>query len=53
MSNAAISQEQMAPDALVGTVMQSLHCMMTLEVTQAQPFQWVMEPLLPSAGSTV
>ena len=28
-------------------------CMMISEVTQAQPFQWVMEPLLPSAGSKV
>ena len=43
----------MALDALFGTVTQPLHCMMTLEVTQAQPFQWVMEPLLPSAGSMV
>ena len=43
----------MAQDALVVTVMQPLHCMMTLEVTQAQPFRWVMEPLLPSAGSKV
>ena len=38
---------------LVGTAMQPLHCTMTQEVTQAQPFQWVMEPLLDSAGSKV
>ena len=43
----------MAQDALSGTVMQPSHYMMTSEVTQAQPFQWVMEPLLPSAGSKV
>ena len=40
-------------DALNGTVMQPSHCTMTSEVTQAQPFRWVMEPLLPSAGSKV
>ena len=39
-------------DVLVDTAMQPLRCMMTFEVTQAQPFPWVMEPLLPSAGST-
>ena len=43
----------MAQDTLSGTVMQPLHCMMTSEVTQAQPLQWVMESLLPSAGSKV
>ena len=31
----------------------ALHCMMTLEVTEARPSQWVMEALLPSAGSKV
>ena len=43
----------MAQDVLNGTVMQSSHCMMTSEVTQAQPFHWVMEPLLPPAGSKI
>ena len=43
----------MAQDALNGTVMQPLHCMMTSKVTQAEPLQWVMEPLLPSSGSNV
>ena len=33
------------------TVTQPSRCMMTSEVTQAQPLQWVMEPLLPSAGT--
>ena len=40
----------MALDAIVGTATQPLHCTMTFEVTQAQPFQWVMELLLPSAA---
>ena len=43
----------MAQDALSGTVMQPSYCMTTSEVTQAQPLQWVMEPLLPSGGSKV
>ena len=43
----------MAQDALSGTVTQPLQCMMTSEVIQAQPLQWVMEPLLPSAESKV
>ena len=43
----------MALDTVDGTAMQPLHCTMILEVTQAQPFQWVMEPLLPSAGGNV
>ena len=43
----------MALDTLVCTATQPLHSMMTLEVTQAQPFRWVMEPLLPSAGRKV
>ena len=37
----------MAQDALSSTVMQPSHCMMTSEVTQAQPSQWVMEPFPP------
>ena len=36
-----------ALDAINGTAMQPLHCMATLEVTQAQPFQWVMSHYFP------
>ena len=43
----------MALDALSGTVTHLSHCMMTLEVIQAQPFQWVKEQLLPSAASKI
>ena len=42
----------MAQGSLSGIVIQPSHCMMTSEVTLAQPSQWVMEPLLPSAGNT-
>ena len=38
---------------LQGSVTQPLDCMMASEVTQAQPLQWVIEPLPPSAGSKV
>ena len=43
----------MALDASAHIAMPPLHCIMTLEVTQAQRSQWVKEPLLPSAGSKV